>query len=66
MIMEAWIFITAVVFTLLGMSFTRGQDRKKLAEIIVESTIDKLIADNYIKTRKDEKGEIHLLKHYED
>ena len=64
MIMEAWIFITAVVFTLLGMSFR--QDRKKLVGSIVENTIDKLIADGYLKTHKDEKGEIHLLKHYED
>lgn len=64
MIMEVWIFITAVVFTFLGMSFRL--DRKKFVGSIVENTIDKLIEDGYLRTRKDEKGEIHLLKYYED
>jgi hypothetical protein len=64
MIIEVWIFITAVVFTFLGMSFRL--DRKKFVGSIVENTIDKLIEDGYLRTRKDEKGEIHLLKYYED
>lgn len=64
MIMEVWIFVTAVIFTFLGMSFRL--DRKKFIGSIIENTIDKLIEDGYLRTRKDEKGEIHLLKYYED
>lgn len=61
---EVWIFITAVVFTFVGMSFR--QSKKEIISFAIEHTIDKLINDGYLRTRKDEKGEIHLLKYYED
>lgn len=65
MIFEVWIFVTAVIFTFVGMSF-RTSKAKKLIGDAVEHTVDKLIKDGYIKTRIDENGEIHLVKHYED
>ena len=33
---------------------------------VVEATIDSLIANGYLKHRKDEKGEIEILKYNED
>lgn len=64
MITEVWIFVTAVVFTFVGMSFR--QNKREIISFAVEQTVDKLIADGYIKVRRDEKGEIHLMKYYED
>lgn len=63
MIAEYWLLITAIIFTFVGMSFRRTP--KNFTHIIVEATIDKLIADGYIKTRKDENGQIELLKYYD-
>ena len=64
MITELWLLLTAVIFTFVGMSFR--VNKAKFAAFIVENTVDRLIKDGYIKTRKDENGEIHLLKYYED
>jgi hypothetical protein len=62
-IIEAWLFGTAVIFTFVGMSFRKSS--REIISFTVEQTVEKLIADGYIRTRKDENGEIHLLKHYE-
>jgi hypothetical protein len=64
MIMEAWLLGPAVIFTFVGMSFRKSS--REIISFAVEQTVDKLIADGYIRTRKDENGEIHLLKHYEE
>ena len=61
---EIWLLITAVVFTLVGMSFRKNSS--EFAHIIIETTIDRLIEDGYIKTRTDEQGKLELLKHYEE
>jgi len=61
---EIWLLITAIVFTFVGMSFRRTS--KDYAHIVIEATIDKLIEDGFIKTRKDDKGQIELLKYYEE
>jgi hypothetical protein len=64
LIFEFWIFVTAVIFTFVGMSFRTN--KAKIIADAVEHTVDKLVKDQYIKTRIDENGEIHLLKYYED
>jgi len=61
---EIWLLITAIIFTFVGMSFRRTS--KDYAHIVIEATIDKLIEDGFIKTRKDDKGQIELLKYYEE
>ena len=61
---EIWLLITAIIFTFVGMSFRRTP--KDYAHIVIEATIDKLIEDGFIKTRKDDKGQIELLKYYEE
>ena len=59
---EWHLFITAVIFTFVGIKFV---DRKKLYETIVNSAIDTLIKEGYIKTRG--KGDkMILLKHWEE
>ena len=45
--MAVWLFITAVLFTLVGWFFgTKNQMQK-----IIELTIDSLIKDGYLKTK---------------
>lgn len=63
MIIEIWLLITAIVFTFVGMSFR--QPPKEFAITVIENTVDKLIADGYIKTRKNKDGEIELMKYNE-
>jgi len=62
--MEIWLLVTAVIFTLVGMWMQRNNERDNTT-LIIESTIDRLIADGYIKTSRDENGEIELIKYYE-
>ena len=45
--MEFWLFITAVLFTLVGWYMAR----KKHFEDCVTATVDSLIKDGYIKTQ---------------
>lgn len=45
--MNAWLFITAVIFTAVGWKL----GRERIVYEIIESTIDSLIADGYLKTR---------------
>lgn len=64
MIIEIWLLITAIVFTFVGVFFAPSQ--KDIAINIIEATVDRLIADGYIKTRKDKDGLIELVKHNEE
>ena len=64
MIIEFWLLITAIVFTFVGMSFRPSP--KDVAITIIETTVDRLIADGYIKTRKDENGQLELMKYNEE
>ena len=57
---EAFIFIAYVAGTYMGYRFGKGDPMG-----VIEATIDKLAADGYIKTHKNTKGEIELLKHWE-
>ncbi len=45
-----WMFITAVIFTFVGIRWTHRQD----VEDIVDATITKLIDDGYIYTKGEE------------
>jgi hypothetical protein len=63
-IIEIWLLITAIVFTFVGISFRPSP--KDLAITIIENTVDRLIADGYIKTRKDKDGLIELMKYNEE
>jgi len=64
MSMELWLLVTAIIFTFVGSRMS-----KKITEsnthLIVETTIDRLIKDEYIKVKLDKNGELELLKHYE-
>ena len=43
--MEFWLFITAVLFTLVGQNWS-----KENCSVTIATTIDSLIADGYLKT----------------
>lgn len=58
------ILITAAIFTVVGAWFNRNQSPSVTK--IIETTIDRLISDGYIKTKIDNDGQIELVKHYED
>lgn len=45
-----WIFITAVLFTLVGYSMGKKSTRA-LVELAIATTIDNLIREGYLKTR---------------
>lgn len=61
--MYFWLFGTAVVFTIMGYYFRTVSD-KELVIAAVDSTIDKLVKDGYLKTRGSGK-ELEILK-FED
>ena len=58
--MTYWLLGTAIVFTYVG----RWMAYKDHLMDIVESTIDRLVEDGYIKT-KGEGEKLELLKHWE-
>lgn len=45
-----WIFITAVIFTIVGYSMGKNSTRA-LVELAISTTIDSLIREGYLKTR---------------
>lgn len=66
--MHLWILFTAIIFTFVGRNQVYRNLKKEAANLIgdtVESTIDNLIKDGYLKTRLDKNGEIELLKYNE-
>jgi hypothetical protein len=56
----AWMLFAYVIGTGFGMWVARPGIK------VVEATIDSLIANGYLKHRRDEKGEIEILKYNED
>lgn len=60
-----FLFITAVVFTFVGRRMER-QRNDGLTRTLIEATIDRLIKDNYIKSKLDKDGQVELLKYYEE
>jgi len=64
MITEFWLLGTAVLFTFVGIWMQKNNELDNTT-LIIESTIDRLIADGYIKTGRDENGEVELIKYYE-
>ena len=58
--MTYWLLVTAIVFTFVG----RAMSYKEHLIDTVESTIDSLIKDGYIKT-KGEGEKLELLKYWE-
>lgn len=58
---EIWLLGTAVVFTFLGMYFSRPNHL-----VVIEKVIDDLVKQGYIKNYKDRKGETELIKWWED
>jgi len=55
---EFWLFVTAVIFTVVGWYW----GFKSTTINVVEATVDSLIADGYLKTRTDDNGNIEILK----
>jgi hypothetical protein len=55
------IFVCYVVGTLFGYMAFKNMNR----ESIITTTLDTLIADDYVRSWEDEEGKIHLYKWYE-
>jgi len=60
--MYLWLLGTAVIFTFVG----RWMFWKESMSEIIEETIDKLIEDEFIKTKVNQDGDIELLKYWEE
>ena len=60
MIMELWILIAYV----LGSAATYFLMRKQIAFNITESIIDQLIAQGFLRSKKDTNGETEIVKWY--
>lgn len=48
--MYGWLFVTAVIFTVVGYSMGK-QSVKGLVELAIGATIDSLIREGYLKTK---------------
>ena len=57
---EAFLFLTYVLGTVMGLWFANQKIRTA-----VENTVDQLIDQGYLQTKKNEDGEIDILKWYE-
>ena len=57
---EAFLFLTYVLGTGMGLWFANQKIRTA-----VENTVDQLIDQGYLQTKKNEDGEIDILKWYE-
>jgi hypothetical protein len=62
---EIWLLGTAIVFTIVGMSFGSNTSKEDTRQL-VESIIDDLIRQGYIKNYKDSKGETEIMKWWEN
>lgn len=63
--MHFWLLGTAILFTFVG-SWMAMNKWSRNVSLIIEATIDRLIADGYVKARLDENGEIELIKYNEE
>jgi hypothetical protein len=61
MSIEAWLLITAFIFTVFGFIWGRG-NKKESDVAAIESTLDQLIDKGYLRFRKDDEDQIELLK----
>lgn len=62
--MHFWLLFTAILFTYVGKFMARTSVLDHTGKII-EATIDRLIADGYVKTKKVD-GEVELLRYNEE
>jgi len=62
---EIWLLGTAIVFTIVGMSFGSNTSKEDTRQL-VENIIDDLVRQGFIKHHKDSKGETELMKWWED
>lgn len=60
-----WLLFAYALGTLFGVRSSRSKHNINTAKVI-EATIDRLIADGYVKSRKTENGEIELVRYNED
>lgn len=65
MVIELWLLGTAVIFTGVGIYFARSKQKDDVHQI-VEHVMDDLILKGYVKSMKDEKGEVEILKWWEE
>lgn len=56
-----YLFLVAVIFTIVGIFIARRDPA--FYEKVVETTIDNLIEDGYIKVRPLPNGDVELIKH---
>tara|TARA_X000000368_G_scaffold231719_1_gene183026 strand:+ start:742 stop:945 length:204 start_codon:yes stop_codon:yes gene_type:complete len=61
MMVEVWLALTYV----LGSGVTYFLMRKQIAFNITESIIDNLIAQGFLRSKKDKNGEVEIMKWYE-
>jgi hypothetical protein len=62
MMVEVWLALTYV----LGSVVTYFLMRKSIAFSITESIIDNLIAQGFLRSKKDKNGEVEIMKWYEE
>ena len=60
MMVEVWLALTYV----LGSGVTYFLMRKQIAFNITESIIDQLIAQGFLRSKKDKNGEVEIVKWY--
>jgi hypothetical protein len=58
---EAWLLITAFIFTVFGFIWGRG-NKEESDVAAIENTLDQLIDSGYLRFRKDDDDNIELLK----
>jgi len=58
---EAWLLITAFIFTVFGFIWGRG-NKEENDVAAIENTLDQLIDKGYLRFRKDDEDNIELLK----
>lgn len=61
MIIEMWLLIVAIIFTIFGYYTGTKKQLKTSVDMIVATTIDSLIKDGYLKTRGSGPG-MEILK----
>lgn len=64
-VVHLWLLIAYTVGTLFGRSSIKSKYELDTGKII-EATIDRLIQDGYVKSKKNENGEVELIKYNED
>lgn len=63
--MHLWLLFTAILYTFFG-AWMASNKSDKTTSLIIEATIDRLIAEGYIKARVNDNGDIELVKYNEE